>query len=889
MVVTHLDLGLTMPDLSAFFSPKAIAVVGGSERDGNMGGLVLENLRRSHFEYPVYAVNLKPYKQVFGFPAVTYLREIPLAVDLAIICVPPETIPRVLRQMGRLQIRAALILTGGLARQLNFSPENNRKIAALAKALRIRLMGPNCLGILVPEHRMNASYTHLDALPGTAAYIGHSAALGSALLDWASARGIGFSHFMTLGASADIRISDVVDYLAADRRVKAILIHLEQIRDANRLLTALRAASRSKKVLALRTHINATEQLPNGVTAEANIDSEFFTRAGVLQVDTIDGLFGGLEILSRARPLHFRNLAIVSNGLGTAMLARQYLLANDGVLANTAQSALQSHIWYTEETGGNPAVLPPQADGDMYINALKTLEKIPQMGVLLVIHSPNRRSDSLGVAEALFYYVKRSRRLILTCFLGGKTTQQARALFDERGLLNFDSPTDAVNAYLTLARHTAAQEKLRETPTTTALDFLPDRGQSNRVIEQARKERRHYLTWPESRYLMRAYGFKLVDSTFDTDFRRLLTHLTPRYFPAALRIVHETYSYPFAYQNRPAARWRGARIEIPDEQALFAAQQALEAEKNRRLPDSKVLGWAVQPMRRKVDALQFSLGITRDETYGPMVFFGEGGSHADMLADRQVALVPLNTSLARQLIEKSHSYQVLLERSSDLSRDMDRLIMHCVALSQMVIDNPRLSGVEVNLLLQGNDKPLVLGVAIAIAERRRPALNPYPAELEETTVLKDGRSVLIRPIRGEDEPELQAFFSRFDAESLRLRFFYSRLKFEHLELASMSQIDYRRDMVFVAMRDQQMIGEIRLWWDINRNELEFAVMVTPKTQGTGLAALLLEKTIAYARQLRISTIIADVLPENAAMLGLAKRFGFQITHIDELIKITKQL
>lgn len=877
-----------MPNLSSFFAPKAIAVVGASERESSMGGLVLQNLHSTSFEFPVYAVNLKGYKTVFDYPCVRYLREIETPVDLAILCVPPEVIPRVLRQMGRLNIRAALILTGGLARQLNFSPAMNEKIGQLAQELGIRLMGPNCLGILVPDHHMNASYAHITALPGSSAYVGHSAALGSALLDWAGARGIGFSHFLTLGASADIRISDVVDYLAADRRVKAILIHLEQIRDSNRLLTALRAASRSKKVLALRTH--SEDALPNGVTDVRKIDEEYFARAGVLQVSTVDGLFGGLEILSRSKPLHFRNLAIVSNGMGTAMLARQNLQAQGGELAIASPSeVVKARTWYTDETGGNPAVLPPQSSGEDYIEVLKQLEKEPRLGAILVIHSPNRRSDSTDVAKALLKYIKRSRRLILTCFLGGLTTQEARRIFDGRGLLNFDSPTDAVNAFLTLAKHTEAQEKLRETPTTAALDFKPDRDQARRVIYQARKDRRTYLTWPESRSLLRAYGFNLVDSTFDTDFDRLVSRLTPRFYPAALRIVHQTYSYPFAYQNTPAARWRGAKIELQDERSLRAAKQELVDEKERRMPDSKVLGWAVQPMRRKVDALQFSLGITRDNTYGPLIFFGEGGSHADMLADRQVALVPINSSLAKQMIQRSHGYQVLLERSHNIDADMETLIRYCVALSQMVIDSPRIAGVELNLILQNDAEPTVLGAAAAIGEKLRPALNPYPAELEEKVTLKNGKGAMIRPIRGEDEPELKAFFGRFSSEELRLRFFYSRMKFEHLELATMSQIDYRREMVFVAMSGATMIGEMRLWWDINRNEIEFSIMVAPEAQGTGLASMLMEKTFRYANSLKVKTIIADVLPENTPMLGLARHFGFESVHEDDSIKVIKEL
>lgn len=462
-------------------------------------------------------------------------------------------------------------------------------------------------------------------------------------------------------------------------------------------------------------------------------------------------------------------------------------------------------------------------------------------------------------------------------------------MFDGRGVLNFDTPTEAVNAFITLAKHTEAQEKLRETPSTDALDFKPDLEQARRVIYQARRSRRTYLTWPESRYLLRAYGFTLVDSTFDTDFERLLSRLTPRFYPAALRIIHQTYSYPFAYQNRPAARWRGAKIELPDERALRQAYLELSEEKNRRMPESKVLGWAVQPMRRKVDALQFSLGITRDNTYGPLVFFGEGGSHADMLADRQVALVPINSSLARQMIQRSHAYQVLLERSQDVESDLKVLIQYCVALSQMVIDNPRLDGMEMNLLVQNAGSPIVLGAAASVGEKMRPALNPYPAQMEEQVILKNGQPALIRPIRGEDEPELKAFFSRFTSDELRLRFFYSRLKFEHLELASMSQIDYRREMVFVAISDEKMVGKMRLWWDINRNEIEFSIMVAPEAQGTGLAGMLMEKTFRYARSLKVQTIVADVLPENAPMLGLARHYGFESVHEDDIIRVTKQL
>lgn len=877
-----------MPELSKFFDPSCVAVIGASERENSMGGLVLRNLRSSGFERPVYAVNLKEYPAVYGYPCVKTLPEITEPVDLVVICLPLESVSKVFRQMYKVHAKAALILTGGLARQLSQHGRSNQQIAKLAQEFGIRVMGPNCLGVLMPQNKLNASFTHINARHGTSAYVGHSASLGLALLDWAGERDIGFSHFLTLGDSVDVRISDVVDYLAADRRVKAILVHLEQIRDANRLLIALRSASRSKKVLVIHTQSRSSS--PNGILDSRRVDSEYFARAGVLQVETIDGLFTGLEILTRARPLKIRNLAIVSNGLGTAVLARQYLLSHGGELATPLDDPdIRKSIWYDSETQGNPVILPPQSGGKEYLKTLTALEKSTDLGAILIIHSPNPRSESTQVANVLLPYVKRSRRLVLTCFLGGLSTQGAHKLFDANNLLNFDSPTDAVNAYLTLAKHADAQEKLRETPASNALEFLPDKKQAERVIYRARKAGRNYLTWSEARNLLRAYGFKLVDSTFDINFNRVLTRLTPRYFPAALRIVHETYSYPFAYQHQPAARWRGAKIELPNDAALKQAQEELIAEKSRRMPDSRILGWAVQPMHRKVDAIQFSLGITREANYGPMIFFGEGGSHAGMLADRHIALAPLNSALARQLIERTQGYEVLKERSDNLERDIFILIGHCIALSQMVIDNPRLMGVEINLVMQNNSDPLVLGVAASLGDKIRPALNPYPTDLEDTVQLKNSKEMLIRPIKAEDELKLRSFFDRFDAESLRLRFFYSRLKFEHIELATMSQIDYQREMVFVAIDADQIQGEMRIWWDINRDELEFAIMVAPEFQGSGLAGQLMVKTFAYAQARGVATIVADVLPENSAMLGLGKRFGFVAHQEEDLIKLIKKM
>jgi acetyltransferase len=558
------------------------------------------------------------------------------------------------------------------------------------------------------------------------------------------------------------------------------------------------------------------------------------------------------------------------------MLAGQQLQALGGELAQVeGHKDKLPTLWYAEETGYNPAILPPEASGQDYLDVLKVLERDPAIGGILVIHSPNQRSDSSEVARLLQPYIKRSRRMFLTCFMGGVSIVEARILFDKAGLLNFDSPNDAVEAFFTVARHELAQERLRETPSSTSLGFTPDRQQGRDLFRQIDEQKRRYFTWAEARALMRLYGFTLVDSTFGVDFEQVVQRLTPRYFPASLRLVHEAYCYPFAYNEAPSERWRGVRIELANEQELREARDSLANEKDEQFPNSRTLGWGVQPMRRKIDHLQFSLGMTRDDDYGPLIVFGEGGSRADMLADRQVALPPLNSSLARQMIKRSHGYQVLAERSDDLERDLTQLVRALKAMAQMVIDWPQLAGLEANVLLQPGESLLVIGVAACIGEPQRPALNPYPSELVEPVTLKNEQSVILRPIRGEDEPQLKAFYGRFDSESLRLRFFGSRLHFEHRELATLCQIDYRREMVFVAVFNRKIVGEMRLWTDVNTNEMEFAVMVDQAFQGTGLGSQLMRKTLAYAAAQGVAKVVADVLPENTPMLMLGRHFGYE--------------
>jgi len=871
-----------MSHIFEFLEPESIAVFGASERVDSMGGRVIQNIVNSGYKGTVLGVNRKRYKSVYGVPCVTELDKDHGRIQLAILCIPITEIPNVIRHLADHHVHSVVIMTGGISRQKTQSGQIIQEINALAKQLGVRIMGPNALGIIVPPIQLNASFSHLYPTSGTTAFVGQSAAMGSALLDYAVGRGLGFSHFIAMGAVTDVDIAEIVDRLAADRRVKSIVLNIEQVHDARRLMTALRAASRTKKVVAIRTGLN--DRVPPGLKTRDRVDYRFFRRAGVLEVRSLDALFNSLEVLSRMKPLYFESVAILSNGLGTAMLAKNSLDFRKGHLADIDSLPELGDVDYPykEDLGLNPLVVPAAATAETYIGLLKQLDRVKGLGAILLIISPNVRAEPESLAKALVSTVKSCRHMVLTCWLGTATVKEARKVFDAHGVLNFHSPNDAVAAFMTMVHHERNQESLRDTPPKSKPLEYKAVVRVQDVIQSAVSEQRNYLTLVEARTVMDAYGYGLVPSRFDVDLDTLLLEAEPIQYPVSLRLVHEAYCYPFAYEDNPRLRWRAVSIQLENEQGIRDAADHLIAAQSERFPNSRILGFGLQPMRRALDSLVFSMGITRDDIVGPLILFGEGGSTADILADRRFGLPPLNSNHTRKLIYRSHAYSVLVENSTDLDQDVAALSEALKTLSQMVVDNPEIAGLETNLLLLPTHEVMVLGVAIQIGSPVPTAIAPYPSYLTTDLVLKNGDQLSLRPIRADDENPLKVFFERMSPEALRYRFFGSRLQFEHRELAAMCQIDYVREMAFVAVDDAQTIlGEIRTWRDVLRDEIEFAVMVDPALQGQGFGTQLMARMIAYSRELGIVAINAEVMSDNEPMLRLSKGCGFSVVHNDD--------
>ncbi len=884
--------------LENFFEPSKIAVIGASERTSSMGGAVIQNLKASGFKGSIYAVNVRRYKTVHGVPCISKIGRLPKDVSLAIICTPAPTIEKIIKQLGRHGIRAVMILTGGISRKRaeQYSPSKH-PLRKMAREHDVRIMGPDCLGLLVPDLHLNASYSHINALPGKVAYLGQSGTLASALLDWAHARGIGFSHFLTIGNGADVSMSDTIDYLSSQRQVKAIMLHLEKILDAPSFVRAVRNASRGKLVLAIKssrfpTSQTPVEPVPAGIRHRDMIYEAIMLRAGVLRLDSTEELFESVESLTRMKPLKGERLAIIANGIGGAILAVDRLMHEGGELAQLspetikALSAVLPDYW----SQANPVDITPEAGPVIYKQVLGIIEKDIGVDAILVLFSPTGVVDSQDVASVVTNHSRFHQKNLLTSWMGGETVERSRHLFDESGIPTYDTPDRAVKAFMHMVHHQRNQELLRETPSSLLDDSSVDRMQCKGIVNKALKQGRDYLTANEIYQIISHYGFKTVGTQFLPE--KFKPSETDIQFPAAIKVIHQDYCHPFAYGDNPRNRWRGVVTNLQNEAELQLASKELDAQVRKRFAKSKVHGFSVQPMRSGEISIQFSMGITRDETFGPIILFGGGGATANIMADRVVEFPPLNDVLARHLMNKTHIFRVMSERSRHFDRDVAQLSQMLIRLSQMAVDMPNLKGCELNVILHPEEGPMVLGVAADLGDEHQLCIRPYPAELEEVEEFKGGQVLNLRPVRGEDEPALKFFHETLSAESLRYRFFTARRNFRHRELAKFAQIDYQQEMAFVAEnKEGEIIGVVRTWTDADQVQSEFSVLIGDKAQGMGLGYRLMSKMIQYCIDQGIIEMMGTVLADNGPMLKLARKLGFQVKrHLDgDIVEIVLPL
>ncbi len=875
---------MTVRNLEYLFRPRSIAVVGASDREASIGAIVTRNLLAGGFAGPLYPVNPR-HARIAGRRAFRDVTSLPEAPDLAVIATPPATVPGVIGELGARGGRAAVVLTAGLSGMRD--GEGRSLTQAMLDAARphlLRILGPNCVGLLMPGLRINASFAHAAALPGNLAFVSQSGGLTTAVLDWATSRGIGFSHFISLGDAADVDFGDVLDYLASDGKTRAVLLYIEAVRAARKFMSAARAAARSKPVLAVKAG-----RVPEGARAAAShtgalagaddIYDAALARAGILRVETTSELFDAAETLSHARLVHGDRLAIVTNGGGPGVMATDALVAGSGRLATLAESTLRELGGLLPATWsrGNPVDIIGDAPAARYVGALRAVLGDPGVDAVLFIHAPTAIVPSTEIARACVPVLREAQCSVFACWLGGEAVREADALFHAAGIPTYATPEGAVRGFLQRVTYRRNQELLMQTPPSIAEEFAPDTAAARGVVEAALAERRTELSEPEAKRVLAAYGIPVVETRAARDAEEAVRVADELGYPVVLKILSPDISHK--------SDVGGVRLDLKSAGEVRGAADAVRRRCGELRPLAKLEGFAIQKMVQRGDAHELIAGMATDPVFGPVILFGHGGTAVEVIGDRAVTLAPLNLALAADLVSRTRVAKLLEGYRDRPPIDRAALCLTLVKISHLVVDLPELVEMDVNPLLADSRGVVALDARIRIAPATttgagRLAIRPYPRELEEWVEF-GGQRALLRPIRPEDEPRHRDFLARITPEDLQLRFFHAKGAFEHAELARFTQIDYEREMAFIAVAAdpggaRQTLGVVRAIADPDGTSAEFGILVRSDLKGKGLGRLLMEKIVRYCRDRDIGQLVGDVLTVNHGMLALARDLGFQI-------------
>ncbi|BCS88875.1 bifunctional acetate--CoA ligase family protein/GNAT family N-acetyltransferase [Pseudodesulfovibrio sediminis] len=880
---------MSVTNLQYLFKPRSVAVIGATNDPKNAGNIVMRNIMASGFLGPVMPVSneAEAISGVLTHPSVKHLPKTP---DLAVVCSPLDEVPEIIHSLKERGTRGAVLMGAGFA---SMSKEERDDIKAtilgIAKPPDIRIIGPKSLGFMVPSLNLNASLAHAAVEPGKVAFISQSDSLFATVLDWAIAKGVGFSHMIALGSRIDVSFSDILDYLGSDPLTRSIMLYVESIKDAREFMSAARAASRNKPVLVIRPGQALDTVLGDLKLRETGdhhlMDAVYdvaFRRAGMLRVENIDGLFDAAQTLGTPRQVYGKNLAILTNGTSAGILAADRLLSGGGKLAPLSEDTIKAIDGVLGEENwsrANPVDIPFNADGKQYSEVLKLLIKDKTSNGILVMHVPWTAQPDVEVAEALRDSLKRVKRMVLTAWLGIGAAEHSREVFRDAGIPTYDSPTHAVRAFLYMAEYLRNQDMLIETPDSLPSDFFPDTSGARAIVDKALQEERTSLTEPEAKAILAAYGIPVVETRIAVSAKEAVIAADEIGYPVALKLRSPQIPQPFDVG--------GVLLDLETPERVWEGGASILARCTRERPDAYIEGFTVQKMGRRPGAHELSVSATVDSVFGPVIHFGHGGMAREVIQDQALTLPPLSMSLAKELVERTRISTLLKGTPSQPPVDIDDICLTLIQLSQLIVDVPQITYIDINPLYADAEGVLALSGKIDIAPfdghgEARLAIRPYPRELEECVTLKTGRNVTLRPIRPEDEETHRVFLANLSDEDLRLRFFgVVQRDFDHKDIAGFTQIDYDREMAFIATAldergEPETLGVMRTNTKPDNTEAEFAIVVRSDQKGEGLGSMLFHKGIQYTKLRGTSRLTGQTMAENKAMQGLSKKFGFVI-------------
>ena len=878
--------------LDRLFSPRSVAVVGASPRATSPGHAVLRNLRSGGFAGTIGLVN-PHYETIDGVRAVKSYREFAETPDLAVIAVPPPAVPSIVAEAGAKGTPDAIIITAGLGHGPGSLAEQSEQAA---RANGIRLVGPNCLGVLLPRAKLNASFAASMPNGGDLALISQSGAIAAGLVEWAATHDVGFSAVVSIGDSIDVDFGDLLDYFAMDRGTRAILLYIESIRDARKFMSAARAAARAKPVLVVKAGRNAqgAKAALTHTGALAGSDAVYdaaFRRAGLLRVLDLDELFAAAETLGHLSRLSGKRLAILTNGGGVGVLAVDRLADFGGELAAISPAIMKKldaslpPIW----SHANPVDIAGDADEARYAAALEQLLADQSNDAVLVMNVPTALASPLDAAKRVIAVTQEHRKdrvppkPVFAVWVGSEG--KAEAAFDAAGIPSYATEADAVGGFMHLVRYHESREFLMATPPDLPQDFAPDVAAVRAVIDGVLSEQRAWLDPIEITRVLSAYGIAITPATLARDAEEAVAVAKP-YLAEGTPVVLKIQSPDIVHKSEVG----GVRLNLGNERAVREAAADILRRAREAKPQARIGGVAVFPMIVRPKARELIVGIADDPTFGPVIVFGQGGTAVEVINDKALALPPLDLALARGLMARTRISRLLKAYRNVPAADERAIELLLVKLAQLAADFPEIREVDLNPVLADETGVIAVDARVSIAPVERPlhapsghprfAIRPYPKEWERHLKLGDGTAVFVRPVRPEDESLFQTFFAGVTQEDLRLRFFAPLKEFSHPFIARLTQIDYARAMAFIAIGEAsgEMLGGVRLHANSDYDKGEYAILVRSDLKGHGLGWLLMQLLIEYARAEGIRTIEGQVLSENITMLNMCRELGFEISH-----------
>ncbi len=872
--------------LNHLFEPKSIAVFGASDRENSLGQIIFRNLLAGGFKGKLYPVNPN-HSTVQAHPAYPSIAEIQQPVDLAVITSPGHSVPDIIRQCGEAGVHAAIVFSAGF-HHATAKAENKHlqtRMMAYARQYGVRILGPNCLGLMLPARGLNATFSHAIANPGRMALVSQSGALCTAAVDWAQGEGLGFSAVVSLGDASDVGFGEVLDYLALDPRTHSILLYIEGIRDARRFLSGLRVASRIKPVIVVKAG-RFPEGLRAAVThtgAVAGSDEVFHAalrRAGVVRSYSIKQMVDAAEILSRRRyQLHGDQLAIITNGGGPGVMASDRAAELQVPLIQLDQGDLDQlnpHL-LPHWSQANPLDLQGDATVEHYRIALQHCLQSDQVGGLVVLLTPQAMTDATAVAHCVIEAVQASSKPVICCWLGRRQVVPAHRLFRQHSIPHMTTPESCVEAFALLTSYRRNQQLLMQAPGTFTQQRKPDVDGARLIIEEALASGRQQLSTLESRAVLRAFHLPMAPAIASTSANDALVAAETLGFPLAMKI-----NAPDIHHKSDVG---GVRLNISSSASVRSNFTEMLATVREHLPNADIQGVTLEPMYRRAHGRELMIGVSRDPVFGPAIRIGAGGKMVDVMQDHYVSLPPLNQYIARQMIDRTRVYKLLQAYRDMPAIDFDALVEVLLRVSELVCELPHIQELDINPLMVDEQGALVIDPQILVQlppANAKPyqhmAVHPYPSHLETTLQLADGTELLIRPIRPEDATMEQTMIHHLSPQTIYFRFMQAIQELTPEMLMRFTQIDYDQEMAFVAvvLQDEQEmeVGVARYVTNPDKNSCEFAIVIADAWQGKGIGSRLMQQLIKHAQQQGLSVMEGEILVENRGMLALMNKLGF---------------